>query len=32
MLDDLVYLKEKEIAFWKAVQNKTRPALILPEL
>lgn len=31
MLDDIAYLKEKEVAFWKAVQNKTRPALILPE-
>ena len=32
LLEDIAYLKEKEIAFWKAVQTKTRPALILPEL
>lgn len=32
LLEDIAYLKEKEIAFWRAVQTKTRPALILPEL
>ena len=32
LLEDIAYLKEKEIAFWRAVQTKTRPALILPEI
>lgn len=32
MLEDIAYLKEKEIAFWQAVQTKIRPALILPEI
>lgn len=30
--DDLDYLKPKEIEFWYYVENKIRPALILPEI
>lgn len=30
--DDLAYLLEKETAFWALVQNRTRPALLLPEI
>ena len=30
--DDLDYLKPKEIEFWHCVENKIRPALILPKI
>ena len=32
VLDDLEYLKKKEIEFWDKVQNDERPNLILPEI
>lgn len=30
--EDIDFILEKEIEFWKQVQTKTRPALILPEI
>lgn len=32
VLGDMEYLLEKEIKFWEQVQNKTKPALILPQI
>lgn len=32
VLDDMEYLLEKEIKFWDQVQNKIKPALILPQI
>ena len=32
VMDDMEYLLEKELKFWDQVQNKIKPALILPEI
>lgn len=32
VLDDMEYLLEKELKFWEQVQNKVKPALILPQI
>lgn len=32
VLDDIEYLKEREVKFWDCVQRKVKPPLILPEI